>query len=95
MFADLTKGIFDADLKTPVNVYRQYLQTSFVESLLFILNDQYSYDEIAKAAALNTVQNIKAELATAVRIEGGRRQRLRAGNRAHLMFLIDKTLKKD
>ena len=64
---DLTSGIFSADLKTNVNVYRQYLQTNYVKGLLSIQDPRGStYDDVAKAGALNTLRKIKAMMNTAV-----------------------------
>lgn len=66
-FNDLQKGIFAADLTTNVNVYRQYLQTTFVKGLAQIVDPKSPlYDDVAKAAALNTMKKIKAQMATAV-----------------------------
>ena len=64
---DLTTGIFSADLKMNVNVYRQYLQTNYVKALLSINDTRSStYDDVARAAALNAVKKIKAQMLTAV-----------------------------
>lgn len=67
VLGDLTNGIFTADLKTNVNVYRQYLQISYIKNLISVFDPKMPvYDDVAKAAALNTVKKIKAQLATAV-----------------------------
>jgi hypothetical protein len=64
---DLSKGIFNADIATNVNVYRQYLQTAFVKQLVSMADPQsQQYDDVAKAAALYTLRKIKTQLATAV-----------------------------
>jgi hypothetical protein len=64
---DLNNGIFAADLKTNVNVYRQGLQTAYVKMLLNIVTEKFGqYDEIAKAASLNAVKKIKTMMTTAV-----------------------------
>ncbi len=85
---DLAKGIFDADSKGNVNVYRQYLQTNFVKGLGGIIGPQSPlYDDIAKAAALNTLKKIKAQLATAVSTNEETK-----AHRANLIFLINNTL---
>lgn len=88
MFADLDKGIFAADLKTAVAIYRQYLQTAYVESLLYITDNRSGYDDVAQAAALYAVQKIKAELTTALSPNDETK-----AHRAHLLFLIEKALK--
>ena len=85
---DLVKGIFDADLKGNVNVYRQYLQTTFVQFAASILDPKYpGYDDIAKAASLYTIKKIKTELATAVSINEETK-----AHRANLLFLINNAL---
>lgn len=84
---DLNNGIFAADLKTNVNVHRQYLQSAYVESLLNMLGEKSAYDDVAKAAALNAVRKIKTQLATAV----SSNEETRA-HRAALVFQINKAL---
>lgn len=90
LFSDLNKAIVAADLKTGVNVYRQYLQTAYVESLLFILDARSGYDDVAKAAALNAVQKLKAQEATAIFVNEETK-----AHRTHLVYLIAKALKAD
>ncbi|MDP4264700.1 MAG: zinc-dependent metalloprotease [Bacteroidota bacterium] len=85
---DLAKAIFDADIKTNVNVYRQYLQTSFTESIASIMNPKNNqYDDVAKAAALNTLKKIKAMLATAISTNEETR-----AHRNNLQFIITNAL---
>jgi Met-zincin/Domain of unknown function (DUF5117) len=85
---DLEKAIFDADIKTNVNVYRQYLQTSFTQTLTFIMNPKGSpYDDVAKAAALNTLKKIKIQLATAVSTNEETK-----AHRSNLQFIITNAL---
>ena len=82
---DLTSGIFSADLKTNVNVYRQYLQTNYVKGLLSIQDPRGStYDDVAKAGALNTLRKIKAMMNTAV----SNNEETKA-HRANLIYLIN------
>jgi hypothetical protein len=66
MLTDLTSGIFAADLKTNVNVYRQYLQTAYVKNLISIVQDKFMYDDVSKAGALNTLKKIKTQMNSAV-----------------------------
>ena len=47
---DLVKQIFEADINTNVNVYRQYLQTSFVKSAGQLLADNSPLDNVSKSA---------------------------------------------
>lgn len=64
---DLLKACFEADLKGNVNVYREYLQTAFVKQAAVILDPKSpGYDDVARAAALNTVKKLKTQLASAV-----------------------------
>jgi Met-zincin/Domain of unknown function (DUF5117) len=85
---DLLKACFDADIKANVNVHRQYLQTAFVKAASGIADpDQVQYDDVAKAAALNTIKKLKTQLATAVSTNEESR-----AHRSGLIFLINKTL---
>lgn len=85
---DLTTGIFAADLKTNVNVYRQYLQTSYVKALLGIMDSKMSiYDDVAKAGALNTVKKIKAQMMTALSTNEETK-----AHRANIVYLINSAL---
>jgi len=90
VFSDLTKAIFAADLSTNVNVYRQYLQSAYVESLLDIIDARSPYDDVAKAAALNAVQKIKTQLATAIAANEETK-----AHRNLLVFRITKALQKN
>ena len=87
VLTDLNSGIFAADLKTNVNVYRQYLQTAYVENLAAMLGEKSMHDDVAKAGALNALKKIKAQLATAVSANEETR-----AHRGNLVFLINKAL---
>lgn len=88
MFSDLQKGIFDADIASNVNVYRQYLQTNFVKGMASIADSKsFVYDDVAKAAALNTLKKIKTQLGTAV----SSNEETKA-HRANLVWLINNAL---
>ncbi len=85
---DLTTGIFAADSKTSVNVHRQYLQTAYVKGLLSVMDAKMGmYDDIAKAAALNTVRKIKTQMQVAV----SPNEETKA-HRANLLFMINNAL---
>ena len=85
VMSDITGGIFSADLKTNVNVYRQYLQTNFVKGLLNIQDPKTSmYDDVAKAAALNTLRKIKAMVNTGVSTNEETK-----AHRANIIYLIN------
>lgn len=88
VLTDLNNGIFASDLKTNVNVYRQYLQTSYVKALLNIVDTKMPiYDDVARAAALNAVKKIKAQMATAVSTNEETK-----AHRANIVYLINSTL---
>ncbi len=83
---DVTAMVFDADIKSDVNLYRQNLQTEYVKTVAAILL-RGSYDDPSKAAALSTLRNIKEKLNKA----SSSNEQTKA-HRANLQFLIDKAL---
>lgn len=87
ILSDVTAMVFDADIKADVNLYRQNLQTEFVKKLADILLRGVRYDDPSRAAALNTLKNIKDKLNKA----GSNNEQTKA-HRANLQFLIDKAL---
>ena len=89
VMTDLSKGMFDADLKTNVNVNRQYLQTAFVKGALDIFADNSRYDDVSKAAALYTVRQIKTKIASALSTNEETK-----AHRANLIFLINNSLER-
>ena len=90
VLTDLNKAIFAADLKTNVNIYRQYLQTEYLRGLLSIVNDRMNqYDDVAQAAALLAVKKIKTQLAGAVSTNEETK-----AHRENLKFIIDQALEK-
>lgn len=89
IMGDLTKVIFEADIKSNVNIYRQHLQTSFVEITAGIADPKnLTYDNVAKTAALNILKKIKVMLATAVSLNKETK-----AHRANLQFIIRNALK--
>jgi hypothetical protein len=85
---DLLKACFDADMKGNVNVYRQYLQTAFVKQAATILDIKNpGYDDVSRAAALNTIKKLKTQLATAVSLNEETR-----AHRANMLFIINNAL---
>ena len=88
MLNDLQKGIFDADIATNVNVYRQYLQTAFVKRLVVIMDPKNpQFDDVSGAAALNTLKKIKVRLAAAPSTNEETK-----AHRGNLIFLINNAL---
>ena len=87
---DLVKNVFDADLNGNVNVYRQYLQTSFVKSSVQLLADNSALDQVSRSVIFYTLKKLKSKLAsTAVANEETK------AHRAAMIFLIEKALKTD
>ena len=87
---DLVKQIFDADINSNVNVYRQYLQTSFVKSAGQLLADNSPLDNVSKSATYYTLKKLRTKLTNAVSTNEETK-----AHRAALIFSIDKSLKVD
>jgi intergrase/recombinase len=90
IMTDLTNGIFKADLIGKVNIQRQYLQTYFVKEVAKIadINDARNrHDDIAKAAARQTLKKIKLMLSTASSLDESTR-----AHRNYISFLIENAL---
>lgn len=83
---DVADMIFDADLKTDVNLYRQNIQTEYVKKLIATQGNS-SYDYASVAASLNTIKLIKEKLKKA-----NSPNEQTTAHRANLMFMIDKAL---
>jgi hypothetical protein len=85
MLSDLSSSIFSADIKSHVNVQRQYLQTAFVRSLLNVADLKTPFfDDVAKAAALYTLRNIRSQMSTAISPNAETK-----AHRSGLVYLID------
>lgn len=61
MMGDLTDGIFEADMNTDVNIFRQNLQTDYVTQLASIL-DENMYDYHTQSIARHNLRSIKDQL---------------------------------
>ncbi|MFZ9243384.1 MAG: zinc-dependent metalloprotease, partial [Sediminibacterium sp.] len=81
---DLVKQIFDADINSNVNVYRQYLQSSFVKSAGQLLADNSPLDNVSKSATYYTLKKLRTKLANAVSTNEETK-----AHRAALIFSID------
>jgi len=90
IMSDLVKGIFDADINTNVNVYRRYVQISFVKGAASLLAPTAPLDDVSKSATLYTLKKLRTKLAAAVSPNEDTK-----AHRAHLLFIIDKALKVD
>lgn len=87
---DLVKGIFDADMNSNVNLYRRYVQTSFVKGAASLTAANSPIDDVSKAAAMYTLRKLRTKLSAAVSATEDTK-----AHRANLIFLIDKALKAD
>jgi len=85
---DLVKGIFDADINSNVNLYRRYVQTSFVKGAASLTAATSPIDDVSKAAAIYTLRKLRTKLSAAVSATEDTK-----AHRANLIFLIDKALK--
>ena len=85
---DLVKNIFDADINGNVNVFRQYLQNSFVKMNIQLLADNSGLDQVSKSAVYYTLKKLKSKLANA---NMGNEET--KAHRATLIFSIEKALK--
>ncbi|MFM1930162.1 MAG: hypothetical protein RL387_1490 [Bacteroidota bacterium] len=90
VMSDLVKQIFDADINTNVNVYRQYLQGSFVKGAGQLLADNSPLDNVSKSATYYTLKKLRTKIANAVSTNEETK-----AHRAALLFSIDKVLKVD
>lgn len=90
VMGDLVKGIFDADINANVNMYRRYLQISFVKGAAGLIAPTSTLDEVSKSAALYTLRKLRTKLAAAVSPNEDTK-----AHRTHLIFLLDKALKAD
>ncbi|AFD07524.1 zinc-dependent metalloprotease [Solitalea canadensis] len=82
---DLTKSIFNADLHSSVNLYRQNLQTEYVKGLTNVVNNPAGFDNASRAAAFNTLKKIKTSMATAASPD----EQTKA-HRTYIVYLVDK-----
>jgi len=84
---DLIAGIFNADLTTNVNVYRQYLQTAFVRGNIRLLGDMSGVDDVSKASVRYALTQLKTKLATAISTNEETK-----AHRANMLFMINDAL---
>jgi hypothetical protein len=89
VMSDLVKNVFDADINGNVNVYRQYLQTSFVKATAQLLENP-ALDQVSKSAVFYTLKKLKTKLTAA--IIGNEETK---AHRANMVYIIEKALKTD
>lgn len=85
VLGDLSKAIFDADMAGNVNVYRQYLQTTFVKNLAMVVAAPQGVDDVTKAAARYTLKKLRTKLAAPAAAANEETK----AHRSNLVFLID------
>ena len=89
MMGDLTAAIFDADLSTSVNTFRQNLQLEYVERLGKTMTAG-TYDNISESAALYQLKNIEKKVKYARSPDASTK-----AHRAHVLHKIDDILDRD
>lgn len=87
MLKDLTNAIFQADLATAVNSYRQNLQIEYIRYLTNIVASP-AYDNIAKARATAQMQSIQKQIQTALLTSIGDTKE----HRAYIIYMIKNAL---
>jgi hypothetical protein len=87
MMSDLTASIFQADLYTSVNSFRQHLQLDYVSRLGKIMNTSLGHNYTTKTAALYQLNKIKALEARAKSPDEETK-----AHRQHVLYSIEKIL---
>ena len=83
---ELSSLVFDADLKTDVNLYRQNLQYAYISKLISMTKD-VSYDHASASASYDNLKQLRTKLD---KLNTGNEQT--KAHRERLKFLIDKAL---
>lgn len=84
MFTELSDAIFQADLRTPVNTYRQNLQINYVNRLIAIMQSDKVYDNISRSMAVLELKRIEQGMKVADVSE-----KLTRAHREHIKLLIE------
>jgi hypothetical protein len=89
MLTELTAAIFDADIATDVNTFRQNLQLEYVDRLLRVVNasGDNAHDRVAQSMALDRLRWIQAEMLGSRRGDTETR-----AHRAHVLYRIQRGL---
>jgi hypothetical protein len=85
MFTDLSNSIFQADLRTPVNTYRQNLQINYVNRLIAIMLSDKEFDNVSRSMAALELKRVEQSLKVADVSD-----RLTRAHREHLKILLEK-----
>lgn len=84
---ELTNAVFQSDMKTTVNTFRQNLQIMYLESLVQILDPKGRYDSISKSMALSEINRIDKMMITAASPDA-----LTKAHRDHLRKIVANAL---
>ena len=87
MMRDLTDAVFEDDMRSNVNGFRQNLQVEYVTSLLAKI-DSKSVDYVSRSASLSMIRLIKRWMESWSK----RGDAATRAHRDHLLFLIDRKL---
>lgn len=90
MMNDLTNALFQADLKTKVNTFRQNIQIYYIERLVEMTDPKSKYDHVSQSVAWSEMKRIDAMMATAVSADP-----LTKAHREHVRLLIKKALDRE
>ena len=88
-FEDLTKAVFDQDLNTEVNTFRQNLQLEYVDRLIKIIRENH-YDPVSQSMALNRLRWIEENTTTK-----SSDSLLTRAHREHIRYKIQEGLNND
>ena len=83
---ELSSLIFDADLKTDINLYRQNLQYAYISKLISMMKDP-AYDHASASASFENLKQLRAKMD---KLNTGNEQT--KAHRERLKFMIDKAL---
>jgi hypothetical protein len=84
---DLTNSIFQDDLKSAVNTFRQNLQIEYVNRLVKVLDPKGFYDNVSKSMALSELKRIDQMMAT-----GASADALTKAHREHIRMIVKKAM---
>jgi hypothetical protein len=84
---DLTNSIFQDDLKSAVNTFRQNLQIEYLNRLVKILDPKGFYDNVSKSMALSELKRIDQMMATATSADA-----LTKAHREHCRMIVKKAM---
>jgi hypothetical protein len=84
---DLTNAVFQADMKTAVNTFRQNLQIAYLEQLASIVDVKSRFDHVSRGMALSELTRIDSMMAS-----GTSPDPLTKAHRNHVRSIIQRAL---